>query len=166
MEYMVFPVTAGYAAAVADDKGLARFYLPVENNHDAVNEVLGEYPGAIEKESLLLAETRDLVKGYFKGLDTRFNRLPVSLGNTGEFSRKVLRAVSSIPYGETRTYKWAAAEAGEKDGARAAGNALNKNPLPVIIPCHRVIQSGGEIGGYSAGLQWKLKLLQIEKILK
>jgi methylated-DNA-[protein]-cysteine S-methyltransferase len=166
MEYTVFPVTLGYSAVVADDKGLARFYLPVENNHDAVNEVLREYPGAIEKVSPLLAETRDLVKAYFKGLDTRFNKLPVSLGNMGEFGRKVLRAVSAIPYGETRTYKWAAAEAGEKDGARAAGNALNKNPLPVIIPCHRVIQSGGETGGYSAGLQWKLKLLQIEKTLK
>ena len=166
MDYIVFSTRQGYAAAAADDKGLVRFYLPVANNDDAVNKVRRDYPSAAELETPLLAETGELVKSYFNGLAASFSRLPVSLGNISEFNRKVLKAVSNISYGETRTYKWAAFEAGEKDGARAAGNALNKNPLPLIIPCHRVIQSNGETGGYSAGLQWKLKLLQIEKILK
>lgn len=166
MEYTVFSVTGGYVAVVSDGKALVRFYLPVENNDDSVNTVLKDYPGAFETESRLLTDTRNLVKSYFKGLETGFNRLPVSLGYISDFSRKVLKAAASIPYGNTRTYKWVASEAGEKDGARAAGNVLNKNPLPVIIPCHRVIQSGGEVGGYSAGLQWKMKLLQIEKIIK
>jgi methylated-DNA-[protein]-cysteine S-methyltransferase len=166
MQYTVFSTTQGYAAVVADDKGLVRLYLPVENNDESVNTLRREYPEALETETPLIKGTRELVKSYFKGLETRFNRLPVSLGNISEFGRKVLRATASIPYGNTRTYKWAASEAGDKNAARAAGNALNKNPLPVIIPCHRVIQSGGELGGFSAGLQWKLKLLQIEKILK
>ena len=166
MEYTVFPVTGGYAAVAADEAGLARFYLPVENNHDAVNSLVRDYPGAVEKDTGLLSETRDMVKAYFRGLEVNFSGLPLSLGNIGDFGRKVLKAVLTIPYGETRTYKWAASEAGEKGGARAAGNALNKNPIPVIIPCHRIILSGGETGGFGAGIKWKIRLLKLEKIMK
>ena len=165
MEYMVFNTEFGYAMAVSSEGSLIRFYLPVENNDDAVNRLRQDYPAAEEKDTHLLREARSLIKSYFKGVEIRFNRLPVSPGDFSDFGEKVLAAVSAIPYGQTRTYKWAAKEAGEKDAARAAGNILNKNPLPVIIPCHRVIQSGGEIGGFSSGLKWKMKLLQIEKIL-
>lgn len=165
MEYTVFSTELGYVAVVSDEKGLVKLYLPVENNDEAVNRLRVDHPGAEEKETHLLKETKGLVKSYFKGIETRFNRLPLSLGDFSDFGKKVLGAVAGIPYGQTRTYKWVAKEAGEKDAARAAGNILNKNQLPVIIPCHRVIQSGGEIGGFSAGLQWKMRLLKIEKIL-
>ncbi len=169
MEYAIISVPGGmgYAAAVSDGKGLVKFYLPVENNDTAVNEVQADFPGAVEKDTPLLKETTALVKSYFKGIETGFGQLPVSLpGSMPDFSRRALTATAAIPYGQTRTYKWVAQEAGDRDAARAAGNALNRSPLPLIIPCHRVIQSGGEIGGFSAGLKWKIRLLQIEKILK
>lgn len=80
-----------------------------------------------------------------------------------EFERRVLKAVLKIPLGQTRTYKWVAQKAGYPKAARAAGQALNKNPYPIIIPCHRVVASGGKLGGYSRGVMAKKRLLNLEK---
>ncbi len=82
---------------------------------------------------------------------------------SSRFEKKVYIAVSKIPRGEVRSYKWVAAKIGSPDAARAVGNALNKNPYPVIIPCHRVIRSDGSLGGFSKGASAKLKLLRSEK---
>ncbi len=79
-----------------------------------------------------------------------------------EFERQVWELTSSIPYGETRTYKWIAEKLKKPRGVRAVGQALKKNPLPLIIPCHRVIQSDGNIGGYSSGIDIKRRLLEME----
>ena len=80
------------------------------------------------------------------------------------FQNKVFAAVKTIPLGEVRTYGWVAKQIGNPKAARAVGNALNKNPFPVIIPCHRVVAKNG-LGGYSGGLQKKIKLLRSEKYL-
>lgn len=80
------------------------------------------------------------------------------------FEKKVFKAVSKIPPGQARSYGWVARMAGSPFAARAAGNALNKNPYPVIIPCHRVIKSDGSIGGYSKGIGLKKRLLAREGI--
>jgi methylated-DNA-[protein]-cysteine S-methyltransferase len=82
------------------------------------------------------------------------------------FQRKVLRVVRTIPYGETRSYKWVARKIGRPKAARAVGQALKKNPYLVIIPCHRVIRSNGKLGSYSKGTQKKRKLLKIEGTIK
>lgn len=79
-----------------------------------------------------------------------------------EFERKVYLAVSSIPYGEIRTYKWVAERIGHPKAVRAVGQALKKNPLPFFVPCHRVVKSNGGLGGYKYGASWKKKLLQME----
>ncbi len=83
-----------------------------------------------------------------------------------EFEKKVLRCVLTIPLGETRTYKWVAEKIGRPKSARAVGNVLNKNPFPLIIPCHRVIKSSGSIGGFSCGKANKKKLINLEKKIK
>ena len=84
-----------------------------------------------------------------------------------KFQWKVLEVTAKIPIGETRSYKWVAAQAGSPQAARAVGQALKKNPYPVTIPCHRVIREDGSLGGYSAGSQAKKsKLLKIEQELK
>ena len=72
----------------------------------------------------------------------------------------------SIPLGEVRTYKWVAARAGSPKAARAVGQALKRNPYPLIIPCHRVVASGGKIGGYSGGIKTKRMLLDLEQRIK
>ncbi len=80
-----------------------------------------------------------------------------------EFEKKVLRVTLCIPFGQLRTYRWVAQKAGRPRAYRAAANALKKNPYPVIIPCHRVIKSCGDIGGYSRGCEEKRKLIKLEK---
>lgn len=79
-----------------------------------------------------------------------------------EFEKKVWTTLRQIPYGETRTYKWVAEIVERPNAFRAVGNALGKNPIPIIFPCHRVIETDGSIGGYSAGTDIKRRLLEIE----
>jgi len=82
------------------------------------------------------------------------------------FQKKVYTVVKNIPLGEVRTYAWVAGRAGKPDAARAVGNALNKNPFPLIIPCHRVIPSDNSIGGYAFGVDLKKRLLEIEHVFR
>src|SRR4030043_1701346 len=79
-----------------------------------------------------------------------------------EFERKVWLTLKEIPYGETRTYKWLAEKIGKPSAYRAVGKALSRNPLPIVLPCHRIIESDGTIGGYSSGIDIKRRLLEIE----
>ncbi|MFH0763687.1 MAG: MGMT family protein [Candidatus Omnitrophota bacterium] len=81
-----------------------------------------------------------------------------------EFEKKVYLAVSGIPKGEVRSYKWVAKAAGRPRAARAVGNALNKNPYAPVVPCHRVVKSDGSIGGFSKGIKSKKKLLASEGV--
>ena len=78
------------------------------------------------------------------------------------FEEKVYTVVKKIPFGETRTYKWVAKKIGTSKASRAVGNALNKNPFPIIVPCHRVVDSKGSIGGYAFGQDLKRRLLELE----
>jgi methylated-DNA-[protein]-cysteine S-methyltransferase len=81
-----------------------------------------------------------------------------------DFERRVYRVISQIPAGQTRSYKWVAVRCRTPKAFRAVGNALNKNPYPGIIPCHRVIKADGSVGGYSRGADLKKRLLRREKI--
>ncbi len=83
-----------------------------------------------------------------------------------EFEKKVLKAAAKIPLGQLRSYKWVAQKAGRPKAYRAAANALRNNPYPIVIPCHRVIKSSGDIGGYSQGYSEKKKLIKLEKKIK
>jgi methylated-DNA-[protein]-cysteine S-methyltransferase len=78
------------------------------------------------------------------------------------FSRRVLRAAARIPYGRVSTYRQVASRAGSPRASRAAGNALGRNPVPVVVPCHRVVHTGGGLGGYTGGLDRKRFLLRLE----
>lgn len=103
---------------------------------------------------------RDQLDEYFTGKRTEFDLEYGDLGS--EFQRAVLMAMCEIPYGETRSYGWVAEKAGYPRAYRAVGSACNKNKMPVIIPCHRVVASGG-IGGYAYGLEVKKSLIDFEK---
>lgn len=82
------------------------------------------------------------------------------------FAKKVYKVVSSIPLGEVRTYKWVAKKAGKPRAYRAVGQILKNNPYPLIVPCHRVIESSGRLGGYALGKVIKRKLLDLERQIK
>jgi methylated-DNA-[protein]-cysteine S-methyltransferase len=83
-----------------------------------------------------------------------------------EFEKNVWFTLREIPFGETRTYKWLAEKIGKPNASRAVGQALGKNPLPIILPCHRIIESDGSLGGYSGGIDIKRRLLEIEYYMR
>jgi methylated-DNA-[protein]-cysteine S-methyltransferase len=105
------------------------------------------------------------LKEYFESGREEFTQKIAFMSGT-EFEKAVWHALTEIPYGETRTYKWLAEKIGKPNACRAVGQALSRNPMPVIIPCHRVIESDGSLGGYSGGIDIKRRLLDLEYYLK
>ncbi|MBM4129169.1 MAG: methylated-DNA--[protein]-cysteine S-methyltransferase [Nitrospira sp.] len=115
----------------------------------------GKAPPLIKKE----------LKEYFEqGRDEFTQEIEFKKGT--EFDRKVWLALKDIPYGETRTYKWLAEKVGKPAASRAVGQALSRNALPILFPCHRIIESDGSIGGYSSGADIKRRLLEIEYYIR
>jgi methylated-DNA-[protein]-cysteine S-methyltransferase len=108
-----------------------------------------------------LDEPRRELDEYFAGRRHRFE-LPLDLRLLTDFARRILTATAEIPYGSVSSYRDVAVQAGSPRGSRAAGNALGSNPLPIVLPCHRVVHAGGGIGGYTGGLERKRTLLAIE----
>jgi methylated-DNA-[protein]-cysteine S-methyltransferase len=94
------------------------------------------------------------------------NDISFNLSSLTPFQKKVLRIVKTIPYGETKSYKWVAERMGNPKAARAVGQALKRNPYSEVIPCHRVIRSDGKLGGYSKGIQKKRRLLKKEGAIR
>lgn len=113
-------------------------------------------------ESELLEEASGQLADYFRG-ERRHFLLPLDLRGTA-FQQKVWEALTSIPFGQTRTYKQVAETIGSPRAVRAVGGANNRNPLPVIVPCHRVIGADGQLVGYGGGLPIKRFLLQLEGV--
>jgi methylated-DNA-[protein]-cysteine S-methyltransferase len=109
----------------------------------------------------LLTEAAAQLDAYFEGKLCRFD-LPLDLGGTG-FQRRVWEQLVQIPYGETRTYAQVAAAIGHPSAIRAVGSANGQNPVAIIVPCHRVIRTGGALGGYGGGLDAKRALLALEQ---
>lgn len=107
------------------------------------------------------SEAVNQLQEYFKG-DRKVFTVPLKPDGT-DFQRKVWKALTEIPYGQTASYGEIAEKIGKSGGARAVGNANNKNPIAIMIPCHRVIGANGSLTGYAAGLDIKKKLLDLEK---
>jgi len=101
------------------------------------------------------------LRAYFGGKLRTFST-PCDLTGLTFFTRAVLRITAQIPFGEVRSYRWVAERLGKPEATRAVGVALARNPIPFIIPCHRVVRSDGALGGYALGLRWKERLLALE----
>ena len=110
----------------------------------------------------LLRQAREELAEYFAG-DRTFFGVPVDLSRVPPFDRAALEVAAQIPYGEVRSYKWIAERLGKPDAARAVGSAMAGNPVPLIVPCHRVVKTDGGLGGYSFGLVQKEALLSLER---
>ena len=102
------------------------------------------------------------LRSYLSGRSRSFST-PCDLRGLPAFTHAVLKAAAQIPYGEVRSYPWLAQRLGKPKAARAVGNALARNPIPIIIPCHRVVRSNGTLGGYALGTGLKKRLLEMEK---
>jgi methylated-DNA-[protein]-cysteine S-methyltransferase len=154
----------GPLVAASTSSGLVRLAFP-EESLDAVLEGLARRlsPRIVEASKPLEPVRREL-EDYFSGRRRDFE-VALDWSLIGPFGRRVLHVTSEIPYGGVLSYAEVAAEAGSPRGSRAAGNALGSNPIPIVIPCHRVLRSGGALGGYGGGLDRKRWLLELEGAL-
>jgi methylated-DNA-[protein]-cysteine S-methyltransferase len=145
-------------------RGLVRLAYPNEPFDDALDELAARVsPRVLEAPESLDAVRRQLDE-YFGGDRRRFDtRIDWSL--TKGFTTKVLQATARVPFGSVTTYRDVAGRAGNDRAYRAAGNALGSNPIPIVVPCHRVLHSGGGLGGYTGGLDRKEFLLRLEGVL-
>ncbi len=163
--YATLDSPVGTLLLACTDRGLVRLaYLGDEAEDE--DTVLEQLASAISPRVLAsprrLDDPRRELDQYFAGARHEFE-LPLDWQLTHGFGRRVLRATARIPYGALSSYKEVATEAGSPRGFRAAGNALGSNPIPIVVPCHRVLHSGGGLGGYTGGLDRKRKLLAVEQ---
>jgi methylated-DNA-[protein]-cysteine S-methyltransferase len=162
--YATFDSPVGRLLLASTPHGLVRLsYLDAPDDEDMALEQLaaGLSPRILAAPARLDAPRRELEQ-YFAGERQRFD-VPVDWGLTRGFGRRVLEATARVPFGSSTTYQRVAAEAGSPRGYRAAGNALGANPIPIIVPCHRVLHATGGLGGYTGGLERKRLLLGIER---
>lgn len=161
----LFETGLGAGGVVAGDEGLLEVFLPFggETREGVAARIEARYPAAAG-ESPVTREAADLLVRYFAGEPVSFE-LPVAGEGFTPFQWTVYEAVRAIPYGEVRNYSGIAAEIGRPRSARGIGRAMARNPLPIIIPCHRVVGKSGDMTGYSApgGVVSKQWLLTMEE---
>jgi methylated-DNA-[protein]-cysteine S-methyltransferase len=164
--YTVLDSPVGRLVAASTGQGLVRLaYDDFNGGVDAILDGLAARvsPRILEAPARLDPVRRELGE-YFEGRRTAFD-LAIDWSLVGGFGRRVLEATAAIPFGGTSTYAHVAERAGNPRASRAAGNALGANPLPIVVPCHRVMRTGGGLGGYTGGLHRKETLLRIEGVL-
>jgi methylated-DNA-[protein]-cysteine S-methyltransferase len=163
--YATLDTPLGKALVAATPRGLVRLALPNEDLDRAVADLAAGVSPRVLEYPARLDQARRQLDEYFEHRRDHFE-LPLDwrLSHPG-FYRRVLRATSGVPFGEVITYGDAAARAGNPRAFRAAGTALGSNPIPIVVPCHRVIRAGGEIGNYGGGPDMKRFLLRLEGAL-
>jgi methylated-DNA-[protein]-cysteine S-methyltransferase len=146
-------------------RGLVKVAFPNRPADEVLEQLVQSVSPRVLESPARLDEARRELDRYFEGRLHDFD-LPLDWQLTHGFYRKVLRATARIPYGQTRSYKQMATKAGSARAVRATGSALGSNPLPIIVPCHRVLRTGGALGGYGGGLETKQALLELEGALQ
>ncbi len=159
-EYTVFDTRFGWMAIVTSSNGLCKLTLPQPAPDKALTLISDLLRNAVAGTSSL-RELTYRIGCYFDGEQVEFPDA-LDLEQYTLFQQDVWKHTCSIPYGETRSYGWIAKELGKPKSGQAVGKALACNPLPIIIPCHRVVASNGSLGGFSGGMELKRKLLQLE----
>ncbi len=164
MKYIKYVKTKlGKICVVEENRKIIKVIIDNENNENSKDKEIDKkvYEKYQEKDTKLLLKAKKELEEYFAGKRKEFD-LPLEQEGT-EFQKKVWEALERIPYGETRTYKDVAKMVGNEKASRAVGMANNKNSIPIIIPCHRVIGSNGKLVGYALGLDMKKYLLDLER---
>ncbi|HEY7151803.1 MAG TPA: methylated-DNA--[protein]-cysteine S-methyltransferase [Solirubrobacterales bacterium] len=163
--YATLDTPLGTAMVAATPRGLVRVALPNEDLDRVLTRLAADVSPRLLEFPARLDEARRELEEYFEHRRDQFE-LPLDwrLTHAG-FYRRVLRATARVPFGEVITYGDAAKRAGSPRAVRAAGTALGSNPIPIVVPCHRVIRSGGAIGNYGGGPEMKRFLLELEGAL-
>jgi methylated-DNA-[protein]-cysteine S-methyltransferase len=156
----------GRLVAATTDAGLVRLaYEDFNGGLDEVLEHLADHvsPRIVEGPARL-DDVRRQLDEYFDGRRHDFE-VPIDWSLSHGFTQKILQAIAAIPFGATSNYRDVATAAGNPRATRAAGNACGKNPIPIVVPCHRVLRTGGQLGGYTGGVAKKQTLLTLEGVL-
>jgi O-6-methylguanine DNA methyltransferase len=163
-KYVIFKTKFGYFGLAGTESALCRTYLPEPNSTSLRRRLQKDLPGA-EFDENYFEDLQEQITGYFEGARVDFSRVPVALDGLSVFSRKVLTACKKVKTGRTITYAELAKKADRPNASRAVGGTMARNPLPLIIPCHRVIRTDGKMGGFSApgGIFLKKKMLKLEQ---
>jgi methylated-DNA-[protein]-cysteine S-methyltransferase len=166
--YRIFETARGFCGVVWSELGVTRFQLPMKTAESAerilLRRALGAEPGAPPPA---VAETIASAQRYFAGEETDFSSVSLDLGEQDAFFKEIYGAARRIGWGRTTTYGALAKELGRgPEAARDVGEAMARNPAPLIIPCHRVLAAGGRIGGFSApgGTATKIRMLELEGV--
>ena len=160
--YATFKSPVGEILATRTEKGLNFITFPKSRWHRFLAALRKDQSITLKKDEKKFSSLRKDLKSYFSGKKVSF-RQPLDLSGGTPFQKRVWKAMQRIPPGQTKSYGWLARQAGGKNKARAAGAACGANPIPIIVPCHRVVRSDGSLGGYAGGLGVKRKLLSMEK---
>jgi len=160
LNHIIFNTDTGWVGILASVKGLLDTTLP-QHSAQAAYQLLGDSVSHATWSPRLFDDLMERLKAYFSSYRTTFpDRLDLSRATL--FQREVWEITRLITYGETRSYAWVAEQIKRPEAMRAVGQALSKNPLPVIVPCHRVVASSGRLGGFSGRVEMKQLLLSLE----
>jgi methylated-DNA-[protein]-cysteine S-methyltransferase len=165
--FAVLPTAIGACGLAWTDRGICGAQLPERDATATRTRLMRRFPDAVESEPHAVAATIAAIRDLFAGVpDVDLSTLPLDLEDVSPFDCRVYEIARRIPRGQTMTYGEIAAAIGEPGLARAVGQALGRNPVPPIVPCHRVIAAHGAIGGFSAhgGAASKHRLLEIEGV--
>ncbi len=166
--YFIFETAGGYCGIAWSELGITRFQLPTKRAEATERLLRRRTPGAEPGEpTLYVAGTVAAVKRYFVGEETDFSVVKLDLGEQDAFSAQIYAALRRVGWGHTTTYGALAKELGAApEAARDVGQAMAKNPVALIIPCHRVLAAGGKVGGFSApgGSATKIRMLELEGV--
>ena len=152
----------GSLTVAATERGLVRVAYPERPLEEVLRRLAEAVSPRLLEAPARLDPIRRELDDYFGGRRRRFES-PIDWSLTAGFFRRVLQATATIGYGQVRTYAEVAECAGNVKAVRAAGNGLGSNPIPVVVPCHRVVRTGGGLGGYTGGLERKEFLLGLER---
>ncbi len=161
----IFRTPWGWMGVSETMKGIDAVVLPKASRQAVLSE-LG-FPSAESLDGLTsprLREAQAQLRGYLAGMRRSFD-LPLDLSRGTSFQQKVWQTLRRISFGQLRSYQWVAIRVGGSQYARAVGNAVGANPMPIVIPCHRIVAQDASLGGFSGGLPTKRKLLTLEGTL-
>ena len=166
--YDIVETELGWVGIAGNEQGLVRILLPEKSTGDVLGELHFSFSsgGKLVKSEEQFSSLAKRVKDYFKGIPVEFNQEKTNLIGFTNFQKKVLLLTKEIPFGITRTYRWLAEQSGYPLAYRAVGGVMRANPLPLVIPCHRVLGSNGKLTGFSSrgGLELKRKMLALEGV--
>lgn len=162
MRYTIIDTELGKMGLVGSGQGLRRIILPQPSPGVVLEFIMRDFPGAVTDPSRF-GDLPSRLGRYLRGEQVPFND-ELDFNGASAFKRAVWVAARAVPYGQTRSYGWIARQIGNPGALRAVGQALAKNPFPIVVPCHRVIGKDGSLTGFEGGLELKRRLLKIEAL--